>query len=654
MSNRWRWGVRRGEVARAGPSGRALIGVCGVVLAGLLLAGCIGVGGPAAGGGPVEPEQAGESPPATGQLPEPTGTPAPFKTELVLCAVTEPASLLGDESAVAGELLPALVPQAAVFGEGYTATSDLLAALPSPEDGTLRRNEDGTLTVTLRYRDDLVWSDGEPFTADDALLGLSLPAPPSAPMFDVLEAQPVDDLTLEVTAAPGAEYPYVPSQPPLPVHVLGAEIAPAAFLSGDYARMPDPTLGPYSVSGWVQGSHILLQANPYSSGVGSRIPVVRVRFLPDSSAVWGELTSGGCDLALEDAFTLDQLPALLESQNAGQLRAYVRPGSVYERVIFNTYPWPSARPPYFADARVRQAFAYAVDRDALAQGLFGGAVSPLDSWLPPDHWAYAGEGTLPAYPFDPGRAAALLEEAGWSDLDGDGTREYSGAGGTYACQRGEWTIEPGTLLAPMLVIPAGDPLREQIALQMQASLAQVGVNLQVQPLDPALMFAASGPIVRREFDLALFAALTRPDPGGIEQWVGADVFRHPLERTVVHRWDLESRWLTSEQLVERLALNNVPGPENDYQGQNYSGWCNEAADVAIVEAALSFDLQERAAFYAQQQAIFAQELPVLPLFPRPRLAASAPYVCGVRPGPYDPLTWNIATWSFDESGTCGG
>ena len=584
----------------------------------------------------------------------PTPTPYPFKPELVLCSAEEPSGLFDTMSSLSDSILQMVLPSAVAFGEDYVAEPVLLTALPAVEDGTLRRNEDGSIGVILHYRDDLRWSDGEPFTAADALFGIrALPVSPYGPAFVVLEAQQVDDYTLALTLAEGAEYPYVPLQPPLPLHHFeGGDDPIALFQSGGHPVLIDLALGPYMITEWVAGSHVLLRANPQYPAPALMIPAVRIRFLPDVAQIAAELQGGGCDVILDEGIGFEQYPALSAVQESGLARVYVWSGPVWDQLTLNTYPVPfGGRVPYFAEASVRQAVAYALDRTALAGQLWGGSVPPLDSWLPSGHWAYTVD-NLTRYSLDVTRAAALLDQAGWRDQDGDGIREYHGAGGAYTCQRGDWSIEEGTPFAPILIIPAGDSLRAQVAEKVRANLVAVGINVQVQQVDPTVLFAPTGPLVRRDFDMVLLASVTRPDPGGVAQWVGADVFLHPLERVPVHFWQLEERWTVTEQLVERLAFSNIPDSWNDYQGQNYSGWCNEAADIAMVEAVRRQNLEERAEFYAQQQALFTADVPVVPLFVRPRLAVASAYVCGLRPGPYDALTWNITDWTMDQSGAC--
>lgn len=576
----------------------------------------------------------------------PTETPVP-RQELVICADHLPDPLTGSGDPLAQALLRLVTPQAAIFGTGYLASSDLLAVLPDAGNGSLRRNDDGTLTVTLRYRDDLTWSDGEPFTAGDALLGLRAAPVPFVPAFEVVAARQVDDLTLEVTAAVGAEYPYVPSQPPLPAHILGADVDPSMLSDSD---LLSTTLGPYALAS-ADGETLRFEANSYYPGADEVIPRVTVRAVPDLAQIAAELAGGGCDVALDSSLPLEQLPALLQSEAAGQMRLYLRPWAVYEQLILNTYVGGGERVPFFADAAVRQAVALAFDRASLPEALWGIALPVMDSWLPANHWAYAGGG-LAQYPYDPAAAAVLLDQAGWRDDDGDGIREYHGAGGMYGCERGAWSIAEGTPLTPTLAIPEGDAPREEIAGRLVSDLAAVGIAVRVGAVAPDTLFSRDGPLVMRQFDMALLAGAVRPDPGGVSRWVGADVYRHPLTGALVHRWELEERFLTPEQLVERLAYSNIPVPENNFTGQNYGGWCSAEADLAIVEAAQALSVEQKQAAYARQQAIFAAELPVVPLVARPLIAASAPYVCGIAPGPYDPLTWNIAAWWFDESGAC--
>lgn len=582
--------------------------------------------------------------------PTPIPTPTPFKPELVLCTSGEPDRLIGSSTRTAWAIRQAVLPSAVSFGDDYTAEPVLLERLPSIADGTLVPNDDGTVTITLSYRTGLMWSDGTPFSAADALLGLKIPAAPFESGFNIVSAEQINDRTLEVVVErEGLEYPYVPPQPPLPSHVLTeSDVANSA---AEYFRQVNPSLGSYTLTEWAPGSHILLQANQYSVEPPA-ISVVRVRFITDANQLTAELASGGCDVALDAGVTLDQMAALTAARDSGQVRIDQSSGNVYEQIVFNTFADPGAQVPYFADSRVRQAFAWAMDRATLIQQDLMGLSPLMQSWLPPEHWASAPSDRLTQYGYDLSTAGALLESAGWSDLDGDDIREYHGSGGTYDCQRGAWSIPEGAVFRPTL-ITSDLPARLQVADKLRANLRQVGVDLQVQSMPASDLFAAGGPLSSRSFDLALYSAVVRPDPGGVNLWLGSNMYLHPVDMTPVHQWELEERWRTSEQLVEILALNNIPGAENDFRGQNLSGWCHEAANVAIVNAARSFEIADRQAAYAEQQSLWSADVPAMPLFVRPHIAAHRPYVCGIVLGPYDVITWNLGAWYFDETGRCG-
>jgi peptide/nickel transport system substrate-binding protein len=105
-------------------------------------------------------------------------------------------------------------------------------------------------------------------------------------------------------------------------------------------------------------------------------------------------------------------------------------------------------------------------------------------------------------------------------------------------------------------------------------------------------------------------------------------------------------------MVETAANSNIPSAANNWIGQNFAGWCNEQANLDIVAASEAITIAERQPLLASHQAVVATEVPVLPLFARLRIGASANYVCGITPGPFDVMTWNIATWYFDETGQC--
>ncbi len=625
----------RGDLNDSHP--RLWLTLCDLILCGLL-ASCTSKA-PATSVSPLAPSPLSASSSPSAQA---------GKSELVICTTNQPDSLLNSNQPVSAMVRGAVAPTAVQFGQDYVAKPLLVRALPSPSDGTLTRNEDGTLEVVLNYRDDLKWSDGEPFKAADAVLGFEWYGKVNTG--SIVDAKESGPLSVTLMLPADAPYPYVPEAPPLPSHKLqGVDLSTLA--STDFGRLMTPSLGYYTVSAWTAGQDIELQANPNHTPP-AKIPTVRVHVVSDGAALAQGMASGQCDVEADDGLDPSQVKLSQSSQPGGAAQVATLLGHVQERLLFNTFTGDTGRTPYLADVRVRQAIAFALDRAALAALIEpDGHASVLDSWLPPDHWAYSANG-LAEYPVSLDRSKSLLDQAGWSDQNSQGARVFVGAGGPYSCQRGDWKIDPKTPLSPTLLIPAGDSLRAQEAGAIKSSLAQVGIALTVQPVDPSVLFAQDGPLVRRQFDMALLSAVISPEPGGIESWVGADVYRHPLDKTLVHRWQLEDRWLTTDQLVERVASSNIPSDSNDYQGQDFSGWCNEQADLDIVQANVALNIQDRLSAYAKQQVLFTQDVPVLPLAMRPRSFIRQASLCGLHAGPYAPITWNIGEWSYDSTGKC--
>ena len=561
----------------------------------------------------------------------PTPIPTPFRSELVLCAGPEPETLL-DGTPSAELVRGALSAHPVTYQASYAAQPGILAALPNPADGTLVRNADGTLTVTLRYREGLVWSDGRPFTAEDAALGLRAPFNDRLPDPILLETTAIDDLTLEVVLAEDTGYPYVPDAPPLPSHRLWGDLE--RLRNDSYAWRFDPGMGAYLLQEWRNGE-MILAANPASYDPPN-IPVIRVRFFDDPDDALDELLAGQCDVLPMDNWDMPE---------TASLRAIEVTGPMWAHLDFNMYPNADDRVPYLADVRVRQAVAYAL------------TVPGLQNWLPATHWAAGAYAPSTPYSYSPDRIASLLEEAGWVDTDHDLVREYTGAGGVDACDR-EWRIEEGTPLRLQMIVPREDERRLDIAHQIAADLRIVGIPVALMEIPTDVFFSRAGPLVRREFDLALYSWATLPEPDGVSRWLGEDIYLHPLDLDPVHLWELPEPTDEADpppQLATQvIAANNIPSPANDYQGQNFPGWCNPEANLALVNANWSLDVAERQAYYAVHLTRFAEDLPTIPLFWYTQVVPAQRYVCGIQPNAANGLTWNLADWFFDRSGDCGG
>jgi len=193
---------------------------------------------------------------------------------------------------------------------------------------------------------------------------------------------------------------------------------------------------------------------------------VDFQVVPDPTVRVLKLLRGELDLLQND------LPPELLTYLAGRPGVQLRraPGSSYHYLGFNLAD------PVTGDLRVRQAAAYAIDREALVRHLLGGAARLAGSVLPPGHYAAA---KLPQYGHDPARARRLLAQAGHAQL--------------------RLTYKTST-----------DPLRLRIATAIQAQLAAVGIGVRVQSNEWGSFF---GDIRAGRFQLYSLAwvGITQPD-----------------------------------------------------------------------------------------------------------------------------------------------
>lgn len=350
--------------------------------------------------------------------------------------------------------------------EGLVTTDDsmrvvpvLAAVVPTPANGLVRLRPDGGMDVTWKLRPGVRWHDGVPFTSADVQFtvdALHDPRyrPESTDGFDRIASVDTPD---SLTAVVHYREVYAPYQlqfvrGTFPRHVLqGRDIEHAT----DYNRSPLGT-GPYRVAEWKTGEYILLERVPHYWR-GDEYPRIRrllFKFVPNTTTRVNQLRGG-------EVHVVALLPwdAYEQARTAPGVVVHRTPGNAYEHVTLNERHFPP-----FADVRVRRAIIHAIDRDGLTRTLLGGLAPVTHGPIQPLSWAFTTD--VRRYPFDPARARALLDSAGWADHDGDGVRDQA-----------------GRPLAFTLVTQAGYVVRENVAQAIQRQLRDVGIAAQVQLLD---------------------------------------------------------------------------------------------------------------------------------------------------------------------------
>ncbi len=348
--------------------------------------------------------------------------------------------------------------------------------------------------------------------------------------------------------------------------------SPAAFRKwGKDYQFHQVGTGPFRFVSYKERQEIVLERNPdydwapeimHHKGP-AYLDKILFRFYPDPSTRTPALLSGEVDV-------MGEIPpreaAKLEKDPHYRLIPVAVPGMSVQ-FFFNTQHSPTD------DVRVRKAVLYALDRESMVKAVFGSyspvAVGPLTANMP------GAAKDLPKYPYDPEKARALLEEAGWKDVDGDGVLEKNGQKLRLECVVMSWGELPD--LVPI----------------MQEELKKVGISMSVKTLSfPAALEAAA----KGEYHLIPFS-LSGTDPS--------------LLTTFFHS-------------------------RNIGRGFNWSKVSDPQVDAWLDQADSSMEWDKRVELYGNVQRRVMKEAWVLPIRDQVNLNAASSKVHGLR---YDYRGW---------------
>lgn len=494
------------------------------------------------------------------------------------------------------------------------------------------------LSASFTLKENIRWSDGEPLTADDSVFGFEMATNcrvPDDPNFtcgtlgagglktaaSTASYTALDGRTTQWVGLPGfLDQTYMTNfAHPLPRHQAQG-YTPQQFLDVE-ARKP-LGWGPYIIDKWQPGEYIHMSKNPYYFRLSEGLPhfdQLTIRFFGgDENSLVSAIQSGACDVLDQEAVQSISLARLIELDSIGQLKALISTSTTWEHLDFNIQPAQSilnrgafagwdldgnGQGP-FGDVRLRQAIAMCLDRQKVVDTLFFGKSEVPDTYLPPDHPLFNAQATH--WQSDPATAAALLDDIGWLNTDNDPSTPRLAVGVTG--------VPDGTPLE-MNYETTDAVVRQQLTQILAQSLAACGIKVNLSYHSAAEWFAPApeGRLYGRLYDLGEFAWLTRVTPP-------CDLF------------------LSSQ----------LPTAENNWSGQNSPGFNDVSYDVACNRQLQSMPGD---ASYTQNvleaQRIFAEQLPVVPLFLRIILAASRPDMCGYSLDPTSSSDfWNIEAFDY--------
>ena len=293
--------------------------------------------------------------------------------------------------------------------------------------------------------------------------------------------------------------------------------------------------GPFKLVEWKHDEQLVFEANPDYFEGAPKIKKVVFKIIPDDTVRFLELKQGGVNF-IQNALQPDMVPIAKETKG---LKVITQESVIIYYVGFNM------EDPIMSNVKVRQAIAYAIDRQAIIDHLLKGQASLATGLLSPSNWAY--EPDVQTYPYDPEKAQALLDEAGYPDPDGDGPE-------------------------PRLKIvykTSTNALRIRVGEVLQDQLKKVGIEItEIQAFEWAKFYEDV-----KDGNFQMYTL----------QWVG----------------------ITEPDIFHSIFHSSMTPPN----GRNRGRYSNAKIDELTDKGRLVIDVEERKKIYSEIQKILAEELP---------------------------------------------
>ncbi|CDQ41675.1 peptide-binding protein [Virgibacillus salexigens] len=482
-------------------------------------------------------------------------------------------------------------------------------------------NEDQT-EITLTLEEGVTWHDGEPFTAEDVVYTYKAISSPGyveaggirtdyvvrlqgyeafnsgeTDEFEGVVAEDDHTVTFKF-AEPNVTILKDVSFPIIPEHIFGdvpiAEIPehPATLNAGEVIGT-----GPFKFTEMLDREQYVLEKNadywksePYLDKIVWRIV--------EQSVMLGLLENGEIDFIAdpngvpaadyESVAGVEHIELIEQTDFGYQLMGFKvnhRSDADVEAGKLEPENWEANED--MGEQKIRQAMAYAIDRQAIVDNLLYGHGSVINAPIAQQFWAY-DKNAVTQYTYDPEKAKSLLDEAGYVDTNDDGFRETPDGE--------EWVVN--------LNYPTGNKLREDSAPILQKFLEDVGIKIELRQPKEMTAYVEELTNDNTDWDLYLLGwslGSGDPDPSGL--W-GADA------------------------------------------AYNYSRWNNEQSETLMQEAMQApeaFDQAYRKEKYSEWQSVFSEDLPALLLYAQNKIYGFNKRLQGVDPMPYsfinDPEKW---------------
>jgi peptide/nickel transport system substrate-binding protein len=482
----------------------------------------------------------------------------------------------------------------------------LAAEIPSVQNGGL--SKDGK-SVTWKLKKGVAWHDGKPFTADDCVFTWEFAADPATASVSIgtykdIKVDKVDSHTIKVTFAKPTPFWADPF-----VGVRGMVIPKHLFeaYKGGKSREAPTNLkpvgtGPYRFVDFKPGDVVRGELNPnYHLPNRPHFDTIEMKGGGDAvSAARAVIQTGEFDYAwnmqVEDEI-------LKRMEQGGKGKADIVAGGNIEHIqLNNTDPWKDVdgerssiktTHPFLTDPAVRQALSLLVDRAAVQEQIYGRTGVATANFLnqPP---RFQSKNTK--WEFNVDKASQILEAAGWKK-GADGIR-----------------VKDGKRLRMVYQTSINAPRQKNQAIVKQAA-ARAGIEMELKSVTASVYFSSdvANPDTYTKFytDIQMYTTtMTQPDP---------------------------------ELFMNQFTSWEVCSKDNKWQGRNITRWKSEEYDKLYRAAESELDPVKRAALFIRMNDLVIQNVVVVPVVFRPRVAAVSNRLHVEQSG-WDSDFWNLASW----------
>ena len=499
------------------------------------------------------------------------------------------------------------------YDQTGTLVPYLAESIPTVENGGV--SEDLT-SITWKLKEGLLWSDGTPVTAADAVFTAEYCMHPEggcaqlSKYSGVSNVEAVDDLTIKITFGAPQPNPYGPmvgGQSPI--------LQAAQFADCLGARAPECTdanfgpigTGPFVVTEFRTNDVIQLVANEnYRDPNKPAFASMTFKGGGDAAASGrAVLETGEFDYAWNLQLAPDVISSMAEAGMGTPVSAF---GTLVERIEMNlTNPSPdlpegerstAMHPhPFLTDEAVRRALSMAIDRDLLVEVGYGQAGRPTCNLVPGPE-LYASDNTE-CLTQDIAGANALLDEAGWVDSDGNGIRDKDGV---------ELRI---------LYQTSTNAVRQDFQALIKEWWSEIGVETELRNIDASVYFGG--------------------DPGS------PDTFEKFYADVEMYANNFDGT--DPQSYLAAYTCDKAPRPETQWQGENINRFCDPEYDALVAELQQTAELEKRGELARRLNDMLTKDsMVIVPLVDRGRVSAHANSLGGVVLNTWDSELWNAADW----------